>query len=561
MFEPMRTAIFLIALVLFGSCKRLDQEVLVRQQKLVYPVLKKTGGTPILRIDIVKSDSLIERTLKELTIHTSGTTDLNDIASVEVYYNSDNDTVLKKTSNVFAKSSAIDSSIKLQGDVKLKYPHNYFFVTYRLDDDGDIENMLNGRCEAVFTDVGEAKVEAIHNTSPLRTGVAVRKQGDDGVAAFRIPGFAITNKGTLLAVYDVRRQSGRDLQGDIDIGVSRSTDGGNSWKQMNIALDMGNWGALPQKFNGVSDANILVNRTNGDIFIAGLWMHGVIDEEGKWLANLTKDSTAWNHQWRNKGSQPGLGVKQTSQFLIAKSSDDGQTWGEPLNLTEMCKKEEWWLWAPAPGNGITLNDGTLVIPTQGRDRNGLPFSNITFSQDGGKTWETSTPAYSNTTECAVVQLEDGSLMLNMRDNRNRENKGTTNGRAVFVTHNLGESWVEHPSSHGALPEPVCMASLYKHEYTVGNEKKSVLLFSNPNTKEGRYNITIKASFDDGKSWPEKYWTLLDGGQGRGYSSLTSIDENTIGILYESSQADMAFQKIPLADILGVDGNEIRSVLK
>jgi sialidase-1 len=70
------------------------------------------------------------------------------------------------------------------------------------------------------------------------------------------------------------------------------------------------------------------------------------------------------------------------------------------------------------------------------------------------------------------------------------------------------------------------------------------LFSNPNTKEGRYNLTIKASFDNGKTWPRKYWLLLDEGYGRGYSCLTSIDEKNIGILYEGSQAEMTFQKVP-----------------
>lgn len=56
--------------------------------------------------------------------------------------------------------------------------------------------------------------------------VGVRHAGDDGSAAFRIPGLVTTNKGTLLGVYDVRYNSSVDLQEHIDIGLSRSTDGG-----------------------------------------------------------------------------------------------------------------------------------------------------------------------------------------------------------------------------------------------------------------------------------------------------------------------------------------------
>jgi sialidase-1 len=281
-------------------------------------------------------------------------------------------------------------------------------------------------------------------------------------------------------------------------------------------------------------------------------MYGVLDDKGKWIKNLTASSKEWNHQWRAKGSQPGFGVKESSQFLITRSSDDGKTWSEPVNLTEMCKKKEWWLWSPAPGNGITMDDGTLVMPTQGRDKDGKPFSNITWSKDGGSTWVTSNQAAETpkgTTECAVVQLSDGSLMLNMRDNRNRSDMSEHNGRTIAVTTDLGKTWTEHPTSRNALIEPTCMASLYKHHYTENGKEKSILVFSNPNSKNARDHMTIKVSFDDGKTWPEEHWLLLDEGRGRGYSCLTSVDEQHIGILYEGSQADMIFQKIPLKELL------------
>lgn len=65
-------------------------------------------------------------------------------------------------------------------------------------------------------------------------------------------------------------------------------------------------------------------------------------------------------------------------------------------------------------------------------------------------------------------------------------------------------------------------------------------------------MTIKVSLDDGNTWPEEYWLLLDEGKSRGYSCITSIDENTIGILYEGSQAHMTFQKIALSELLDLD---------
>ena len=137
----------------------------------------------------------------------------------------------------------------------------------------------------------------------------------------------------------------------------------------------------------------------------------------------------------------------------------------------------------------------------------------------------------------------------MRDNRNRQNKGATNGRAIAVTNDLGETWEEHPTSHSALIESVCMASIHKHVYVENGKEKSILLFSNPNSKHKRIQQTIKVSFDNGATWPKEYWTLLDEDSGFGYSYITSLDENTIGILYESSQAHMTFQKISLEALL------------
>src|SRR3546814_7639609 len=128
--------------------------------------------------------------------------------------------------------------------------------------------------------------------------------------------------GTRLDVFDARRDTGRDLQGDIDIGLHRSTDGGNSWEPIRIPMDMGEWGGLPEKFNGVSDACILVDQNSDAIYIAGLWMYGVLDTEGNWVEGLNEQSDDWNHQWRNKASQPGFDVKQTSQFMIVRSTDE-----------------------------------------------------------------------------------------------------------------------------------------------------------------------------------------------------------------------------------------------
>lgn len=425
---------------------------------------------------------------------------------------------------------------------------NFIWVTVKVKTVTDIEVPFSLSLNKFRLDKKKFDNVLSKQKSAHRLAVAVRRHKEENVHTSRIPGIITAKDGSLISVYDARYESGRDLQGHMDIGVSRSLDKGLTWLPMEVAIDMGEYGGLPQKFNGVSDPNILLDENTGDIYVAGLWMHGVIDETGTWYSGIKDGEEIWNHQWRNKGSQPGFGIKQTSQFLMVKSTDNGKTWSDPVNLTEMCKKEEWWLWAPAPGAGLTLRDGTLLMPTQGRDKTGEAFSNITYSKDGGQTWTTSNPATSrSTTECMAVELEDGRIMLNMRSNSNRNNKGEDNGRAIATTADLGLTWGEHPTSHNALIEPTCMASILKHRYQEKGEDKSIIVFCNPDSKYERVNITLKVSRDDAETWERK--VLLDEGRGRGYSCMTSIDDDTIGVLYESSQADLVFQRVLLKDLL------------
>lgn len=516
------------------------------QKKYKVPVLTGKEINPVIRIRI---DAAEENTvLQQVEVQLKETAWLQNI---RVYAAGADSALLKaekmEGKTLFAEAPVAEKAV-LKGNAPLRRGANYFWITVSPSPRIPLSSRLHINAAAVRVNNKAIKIPA--DTYAHRPGVAVRQHTQDGVHTYRIPGLATAKNGTLLAIYDVRRESGRDLQGNIDIGLSRSFDKGRTWQPMQIVMDMGQWGGLPEKFNGVSDANVLVDKNTGTIYIAGLWMHGVIDTTGKWTENLTINSTIWNHQWRTKGSQPGFGEKQTSQFLLIKSTDNGATWSKPLNITRMGKQEDWWLWAPAPGQGITLKDGTLVFPTQGRDNKGRGFSTISYSKDGGNTWQTGKRAApESTTENMAVELSDGSIMLNMRSGLNSRDTSDTNGRVIAVTSTLGQEWSKHPTSRNALPEPTCMASIIRHDYVRNGKKKSILLFSNPDSKTARKNMTIKVSYDDGRTWSAGKKILLDEEKGRGYSCLTSVDNDTIGILYESSQADMVFQIVGVEEVL------------
>jgi len=364
-----------------------------------------------------------------------------------------------------------------------------------------------------------------------RPAILLRAAGQDGADTYRIPGLATTNLNTLIAVYDIRYKSSRDLQGNIDVGMSRSTDGGQTWESKKKIMDMGEWGGKPNIENGIGDPCILVDNCTNTIWVAALWGHG---KPGKSV-------------WSSSGQ--GLTPEETGQFILVKSDDDGLNWSEPINITAQVKRPEWNLFFQGPGKGITMHNGTLVFPAQYKDENQVPWSTIIYSNDHGKTWRTGTGAKSNTTEAQVVELSDGSLMLNMRDDRNRKDKSDTNGRAISISHDSGKTWSVHPSSNSALPEPNCMGSLISAEVKINDQIQRVLFFSNPNNKTSRSNMTIKASLDRGLTWTGAYQTELNSADGFGYSCMTMVDEKTIGIVYEGVK-ELYFQKIAIADLLG-----------
>ena len=408
---------------------------------------------------------------------------------------------------------------KLTGGKNLPKGISTLIISVRLPEAIDLKSRFELQVPVIEISGERVKPGAQPNFQAYRIAKALRNAGDDGVAAFRIPGLATSNSGAILAVYDVRYDDSSDLQGDIDVGMSRSIDGGNTWEDMQIIMDMEEWGGLPENQNGIGDPSILVDPTTGTIWVVALWLHG-------------KPGTA---AWRS--SEPGLTPEKTGQLMIVKSEDDGLTWSTPANITQPMKDPSWQLFFNGPGKGIAMKDGTLVFAAQYKDHDQIPHSTIIYSQDQGKSWDVGTGARSKTTESQVVELKDGSLMLNMRDDRG-------GSRAISTTADLGKSWQEHSSNRKALIEPVCMASLIRFN-------DDWLLFSNPEATDGRYNITIKASNDEGTTWPDSNHVLLDEEKGWGYSCMTKIDEENLGILYESSQAHMTFQILPVADIIGI----------
>jgi len=308
--------------------------------------------------------------------------------------------------------------------------------------------------------------------------------GREGYHTYRIPALVVTQKGTLLAICEGRK-TGRGDHGDVDMVLKRSTDGGRSWGPLELIYEEGGAAKVT-----IGNPCPVVDRTTGVI----------------WLP-LTRDN---------------------DRVFVASSSDDGKTWSQPRDITAAVKGADWNWYATGPGNGIQLVHGKfagrLVIPCDHRvggskdDKEGWDKagrSHVIYSDDHGQTWKLGGATDYAMNECAVVELADGTLLLNSRSYRGKACRGVSRSK------DGGQTW-ESTTDEPALVESVCQASLINH---AGN----LLLFCNPAVPKGRNHLTVRLSEDEGKTWPHAR-LVCEGSSA--YSSLASLPDGEIGLLYE-----------------------------
>ena len=62
--------------------------------------------------------------------------------------------------------------------------------------------------------------------------------GEDGYHTYRIPSIIVTQKGTILAFCEGRKNDYKD-QGNVDLLIKRSKDNGNTWSEQKIIHEEG----------------------------------------------------------------------------------------------------------------------------------------------------------------------------------------------------------------------------------------------------------------------------------------------------------------------------------
>jgi sialidase-1 len=321
--------------------------------------------------------------------------------------------------------------------------------------------------------------------------------GQDGYFAYRIPALITSCQGTLLAFCEGRKTSLSD-DGDNDLVLRRSTDGGATWHKLQ-----------------------LVHEEGGDAVITIGNPCPVVDPETGRL---------WLSMNRKNG-----------RVLITFSDDDGITWSAVRDITAEASRPHWGWYAMGPGVGIVVergpHRGRLILPANHRettDRSGPSASHIIFSDDHGKTWNLGGTVGLHTNECQVVETipSDGSgseLLINMRNHwaRSGQRPELAGRRLVSRSRDGGATWDE-PMRDEGLIDPTCQASLIRYSWPEGSQQ-SILLFANPGSASRRERMTVRLSRDEGRTWPVS--KLIDAGPS-GYCCLTRLKDGRVGLIYE-----------------------------
>ena len=366
-------------------------------------------------------------------------------------------------------------------------------------------------------------VPGLARAEPLPTpfGEPLFVGGQDGYHTYRIPALAVTNKGTVLALCEGRAKGGGDA-GDISLLVKRSTDNGTTWsKQQLIRDDAGNTCGNPC---------LVVDRQTSVIWLLSTWNRG--DDHERLIINQTS--------------------KDTRRVFVMSSADDGLTWSKAKEITAEVKKPDWTWYATGPGSGIQIqqgpHEGRLVIPCDHIEAASKHYySHIIYSDDHGKNWQLGGRTQQHqVNECELVELPGGRLMLNTR-NYDRSQKN----RQVAVSDDGGLTWKDQHFD-ATLIEPICQAAIERLSWP-STDSRSVILFSNPASRKGRVKMTVRASFDEGQTWPVSH--VLHPGPSA-YSDLAVLSNGEIACLYEAGDQhpyeSITFARFPLSLLTDTD---------
>ncbi|MEQ4566528.1 exo-alpha-sialidase [Paenarthrobacter sp. CAP02] len=352
--------------------------------------------------------------------------------------------------------------------------------------------------------------------------------GADRTAAnffYRIPALTYLGNNVVLAAWDGRPGSATDAPNPNSIVQRRSTDGGQTWGPV-TTIAAGHVADSSGPKYGYSDPSYVYDAEAGKVFAFFVY---------------SKDQGFGGSQFGNDDND-----RNVISSAVIESSDGGLSWSQPRLITNVTKPGTSKTSPVAgdvrsnfasSGEGIQLKygqyKGRLIQQYAGDVRQADGTNKIqaysVYSDDHGATWKKGANVGDRMDENKTVELSDGRVLLNSRDNANqgyRKVAISTDGGATYgpVTQDT------------ELPDPANNGSISRMfpDAAQGSADAKKLIFTNANSKTGRENVSARVSCDDGATWPGVR-TIRSGFSA--YSTVTRMAAGKFGVLYEGNYTD------------------------
>ena len=342
---------------------------------------------------------------------------------------------------------------------------------------------------------------------------------------YRIPALTYLANKVVLAAWDGRPGSSADAPNPNSIVQRRSTDGGKTWGPVTV-IAAGHVGDASGPKYGYSDPSYVYDAEANKVFAFFVY---------------SKDQGFGGSQFGNDDAD-----RNVISSAVIESSDGGVTWSQPRLITNVTKPGTSKTSPVAgdvrsnfasSGEGIQLkygpHKGRLIQQYAGDVRQADGTNKIqaysVYSDDHGVTWTKGANVGDRMDENKTVELSDGRVLLNSRDNANqgyRKVAISTDGGATYgpVTQ---DTELPDPANNGSIARMFPNAAQ-------GSADAKKLIFTNANSKTGRENVSARVSCDDGATWPGVR-TIRSGFSA--YSTVSRLEDGKFGVLYEGNYTD------------------------
>lgn len=449
-----------------------------------------------------------------------GATNAADLENIQVFTSKNDDFIIngQRNATLVGKTETVTSNT-VKVDFTAGVPvtaTTTFYVTADIKSDAKVGNKFDVAVTGLTYNTD--KTATITSGNPEGQGVIYKVQSapfqpyDLGSHFWRIPAMVVlhhqqgenaSKNGRVVTMADNRFDHNSDLPSHIDVYERHSDDNGATWSTHKMVVGTEADHALVGGNHGFGDVS-LVECASGKIVAIMVGGPGYF------------------------GSTPSNPIVPT----IITSTDGGDTWSTPRTLTNELYNTTYNEGAvqgsfAGSGRGLMLQrqkdkqlNGRIMFAMSHRFANNNVQEYIIYSDDEGDTWKFSTQsAYSGGDESKLVELADGTVMISVRQSGQRGYNKSTDGGVTWGTQ---AKWadIDGNACNGDI--------LYVN--------KHVMLHSYPNDGK-RKNVTIKASFDSGKSWSKPYVVCAPSSC---YSTMDVTKDGDIAIFYEDNACSTGF---------------------